>query len=158
MKKAAANSLKLSWEEIGLICQGFVVSVRLQKGAIAGITEDYRLGPRGAWILRLIETGQVIYPLDVTNFFHISRSVITEELAVLTKRRLIVYRKSKQDRRRVKLALTGLGTKVSLRVQQVLTNMISERFSAYSRDEVLQFARMLQSFVSYTGAQSATTL
>lgn len=152
VKKTTGNSPKspdprLSWEEIGQIAWGFTRTSWLLKGAIAGITEDYRLGPRGGWILRLIETGQVTYPLDVTNFFKISRSVITEELAVLTQRRLIVYRKSKEDGRRVKLALTALGGKVSLRVREVITQMIDDRFSAYSRDEVMQFSRMLQAFV-----------
>jgi DNA-binding MarR family transcriptional regulator len=157
LKKTTGNSPKLSWEEIGLIAQGFTRTSWLLKGAIAGITKDYRLGPRGGWILRLIETGQVIYPLDVTNFFHISRSVITEELAVLIERRLIVYRKSKEDGRRVKLALTRLGGEVSLRVQEVLTKMITERFSTYSRDQVLQFARMLQAFVSYSSEEAPKT-
>jgi DNA-binding MarR family transcriptional regulator len=164
MKKTAGNSLKssrlkspatkFSWEEIGLIAHGLTRTSWLLKGVIADITKEYRLGPRGGWILRMIDTGQVIYPLDVTNFFHISRSVITEELAVLTERRLIVYRKSKEDGRRVKLALTGLGRKVSLRVQEVLSKMITQRFSGYSRAEVLQFAGILQAFVSYSNDEA----
>jgi DNA-binding MarR family transcriptional regulator len=149
MKKPAANPLKLSWEEIGLIAQGLTLVSLPLKGATRSITEEYGLGPRGAWILRLIETGQVIHPLDVTNFFHISRSVITEELAQLTHCRLIAYRKSNQDRRRVELTLTRLGEAASLRVQEELKKLITERLSSYSRDEVLQFNRMLHSFVFF---------
>jgi DNA-binding MarR family transcriptional regulator len=149
LKKPVATPLKLSWEEIGLIAQGLTLASRPLKGATRAITEEYALGPRGAWILRLIETGQVVHPLDVTNFFHISRSVITEELAQLTQRRLIAYRKSNQDRRRVELTLTRLGETVSLRVQEELKKLISERFSAYSREEVLQFNRILHSFVFF---------
>jgi len=152
MKKPAVTLLKLSWEEIGLIAQGLTLASRPLKGATRSVTEEHGLGPRGAWILRLIETGQVVHPLDVTNFFHISRSVITEELAQLTQCRLIAYRKSKQDGRRVELTLTRLGEAASLRVQEELKKLIVERFSSYSQSEVLQFSRMLHSFVFFESA------
>lgn len=149
MKKPTACQLKLSWEEVGLIAQGLTLASRPLKSATRNVTGAYGLGPRGAWILRLIETGQVVHPLDITNFFHISRSVITEELAQLTKSRLIAYRKSNEDRRRVELTLTRLGEAASLRVQEALKALIVERLSAYSRDDVLQFSRILRSFVFF---------
>lgn len=147
MTNATTHPLKLSWEEIGLLAQGLSFASRPLRGATEGITAEYGLGPRGAWILRLIEGGQVIYPLDVTNFFLISRSVISEELARLSERRLVVYRKSDHDGRRVELALTKRGAEVALRVRQELQNLIIRRFSGYSREAVLQLCRMLHEFV-----------
>src|SRR5580693_6861767 len=101
MKKADAGLPKLSAKETGLIAQGFTLANRLLRQTTSGVTVDYELGPRGAWIVRLIAGGKVIHPLDVTNFFVISRSVISDELARLLQARLIVYRKSRRDGRRI---------------------------------------------------------
>jgi DNA-binding MarR family transcriptional regulator len=147
MKKNASEPPKLSWEEIGVIVQGLSFASRPFWGITKGITAEYALGPRGAWILRLIESGQVLHPLDVTNFFKISRSVISDELARLSERRLIVYRQSKQDGRRVELALTPRGEELSARVRQEITKLVNERFSLYSRETMLQFGRMLHDFI-----------
>lgn len=146
MRKAGAH-LKLSAQETGLIAQGFTLANRLLRQTTSGVTLDYDLGPRGAWIVRLIAGGRVIHPLDVTNFFVISRSVISDELARLLEARLIVYRKSRRDGRRVELALTALGEKVSRRVRKEIGQLITQRFSSYTRDEVLRFGRMLDHFI-----------
>jgi DNA-binding MarR family transcriptional regulator len=147
MKKKTNAHLKLSAKETGLIAQGLTLGNRLLRETTSGVTLDYNLGPRGAWIVRLIAGGKVIHPLDVTNFFVISRSVISDELARLLQARLIVYRKSRRDGRRVELALTALGEKVSHRVRKEIGQLINQRFSAYSREEVLRFGRMLDHFV-----------
>jgi DNA-binding MarR family transcriptional regulator len=146
MKKNNVN-LKLSAKETGLIAQGLTLGNRLLRQTTSGVTLDYNLGPRGAWIVRLIAGGRVIHPLDVTNFFVISRSVISDELARLLEARLIVYRKSRRDGRRVELALTPLGEKVSRRVRKEIGHLINQRFSAYSHNEVARFGRMLEHFV-----------
>jgi DNA-binding MarR family transcriptional regulator len=146
MKKAHAHP-RLSAKETGLIAQGFTLANRLLRQTTSGVTLDYNLGPRGAWIVRLIAGGKVIHPLDVTNFFEISRSVISDELARLLKARLILYRKSRRDGRRVELALTALGEKVSRRVRKEIGQLINQRFVSYARDEVLSFGRMLDHFV-----------
>jgi DNA-binding MarR family transcriptional regulator len=146
MKKARAHR-RLSAKQTGLIAQGFTLANRLLRQTTSGVTVEYNLGPRGAWIVRLIAGGKVIHPLDVTNFFEISRSVISDELARLLQARLIIYRKSRRDGRRVELALTALGEKVSRRVRKEIAQLINQRFSAYSRDEVLSFGRMLDHFI-----------
>ena len=147
MKKNTGARLKLSATETGLIAQGFTVANRLLRNTTSAVTLAYDLGPRGAWIVRLIATGKVVHPLDVTNFFAISRSVISDELARLLQARLIVYRKSRRDARRVELVLTPLGEKVSRRVRKEIGEMITRRFSSYRRDEVLSFARMIDHFI-----------
>jgi DNA-binding MarR family transcriptional regulator len=146
MKKTGTH-LKLSARETGLIAQGLTLANRLLRHTTSGVILDYNLGPRGAWIVRLIAGGKVIHPLDVTNFFEISRSVISDELARLLDSKLIVYRKSRRDGRRVELALTALGEKVSRRVRKEMSQLITRRFACYSRDEVLSFGRMLDHFV-----------
>jgi DNA-binding MarR family transcriptional regulator len=154
MKMTAAHP-KLSAKETGLIAQGFTLANRLLRQTTSGVTVDYNLGPRGAWIVRLIAGGKVIHPLDVTNFFEISRSVISDELARLLKSKLIVYRKSRRDGRRVELALTPLGENVSRRVRKEIGQLITERFAAYTREEVLSFGRMLDHFIFANAGNSA---
>jgi hypothetical protein len=76
MKKAGrAHSLNLSWDEIGFLCEGLSLASRPMGLAVRAITEEYSLGPRGAWITILIGAGQVFFPLDLTNVFQIGRSL-----------------------------------------------------------------------------------
>ncbi|TAL01202.1 MAG: hypothetical protein EPO08_11135 [Rhodospirillaceae bacterium] len=146
MKKAVkADQLKLSWEEVAFIAEGLSFSSRQLKFATQGITAEYSLGPRGAWILILITAG-LVFPLDLTNVFRIGRSLITAEIIRLTEARLITYRKSTRDRRRVELALTPLGEKAVQRIRDELSKTVIQRLSNYTREEVLLCARMLRDF------------
>jgi DNA-binding MarR family transcriptional regulator len=145
-KPPRAEPLKLSWEEIGFLAQGLSFSSRPMKHAIRNVTNEHSLGPRGGWILILISTGQVVFPLDITNVFRVGRSLITAELNRLAEARLITYRKNGGDRRRVELALTPLGEKACARVRDELAKLIVQRFAGYSREDVLLCARMLHDY------------
>jgi DNA-binding MarR family transcriptional regulator len=146
MKKAErAEPLKLSWEEIGFLCEGLSLASRPMSLATESITEEYSLGPRGAWITVLITTGEV-YPLDLTKVFRVGRSLITAELTRLAEAGLITYAKNASDGRRVELKLTPLGDAVQRRVKEELSKLVLKRFSSYKRDEVLLCARMLRDF------------
>jgi DNA-binding MarR family transcriptional regulator len=144
-RKTPVRPLKLTWEEIGILTQGLSFASRPMKLATEVVTDEYSLGPRGAWILILITNGQV-FPLDLTNVFRVGRSLITAELIPLTKARLITYLKSTGDRRRVELALTPEGEKVVARVRDELSNLVVQRLANYTREEVLLCSRMLHDF------------
>jgi DNA-binding MarR family transcriptional regulator len=147
MKKAGrAHSLNLSWDEIGFLCEGLSLASRPMGLAVRAITEEYSLGPRGAWITILIGAGQVFFPLDLTNVFQIGRSLITAELTRLTEAGLITYAKSASDGRRVELKLTALGDTVHRRVKEELSKLVLRRLSSYKREEALLCARMLRDF------------
>ena len=144
MKKTVrSNSLQLSWEDIGFICEGLAFASRLLWSAVEDVTEQYSLGPRGAWIVRLVGRSEMS-PLDLTNVFRVGRSLITAELVRLTQAKLITYEKSAADGRRVELALTPLGRTVERRIKDSLSKLVSERLSAYSRDEIMLCGRMLR--------------
>jgi DNA-binding MarR family transcriptional regulator len=142
-----ADLLKLSWKEIGFLCEGITSGSRTMRGALRTITDEYALGPRGAWILILITTGQVS-PSDFTRVFHVGRSLITTELAALTEARLITYCKTTSDRRRVELALASLGEGAVKRIKRELSKLVIQRLSAYTREEVLLCTRMLHDFIA----------
>ena len=147
MKKADRNDAQeLSWEEIGIICEGLVLAPQPQKFATQRITAEYSLGPRGAWICLLISIGEVVFPLDLTKFFRIGRSLITAELTRLSDAGLIAYRKNAGDGRRVELTLTPLGQKVQRRVKTELAKLVKRQLSTYTREEALLFGRMLHDF------------
>jgi DNA-binding MarR family transcriptional regulator len=149
MKKTArTDGLDLPWDEIGFLCEGLAFASRGLKIATRGITEEYSLGPRGAWITMLISLGQVVFPLDLTKMFRIGRSLITAELTRLSDAGLIDYRQCVSDGRRIELTLTPLGQTVQRRVKDELAKLISRRFASYTREEALLCARMLHDFNS----------
>jgi DNA-binding MarR family transcriptional regulator len=144
MKKTGRTKpAQLSWEDIGFICEGLAFASRLLWSAIEDITDQYSLGPRGAWIVRLVGRSDMS-PLDLTNVFRVGRSLITAELVRLTQAKLITYEKSATDGRRVELALTPLGRTVERRIKDSLTKLVTERLAAYSRDEILLCGSMLR--------------
>jgi DNA-binding MarR family transcriptional regulator len=151
MKKTdRAAAQELTWDEIGFICEGLVLAPRPQRDATRSITEEYSLGPRGAWIAVLISIGEVVFPLDLTKFFHIGRSLITAELTRLSDAGLIVYRKSENDGRRVQLVLTPLGHSVQRRVKAELTKLVTRGLASYTHEQALLFGRMLHDFGKVT--------
>jgi DNA-binding MarR family transcriptional regulator len=146
MKKAGrADPLKMSWEEIGFLCEGLALASRPMGLATKSITEEYSLGPRGAWITVLMSTGQV-FPLDLAEVFKIGRSLITAELTRLADAGLITYEKNASDGRRLELKLTPRGDTVQRRVKEELSKLVLHRFAAYKREEVVLCARMLRDF------------
>jgi DNA-binding MarR family transcriptional regulator len=158
MKKTGrAAAAELSWEEIGFICDGLVIGPRPLRAATRSITAEYSLGPRGAWIAVLISIGEVVFPLDLTKFFQIGRSLITAELTRLSDAGLIAYRRSASDGRRIELTLTPLGQSVQRRVKAELTHLVTRQLAPYTREQALLFGRMLHDFgsVSPKGAKSA---
>jgi DNA-binding MarR family transcriptional regulator len=146
MKKASrADALKLTWEEIGLLCEGMSLASRPMDLAVKDITDEYSLGPRGPWIAILIATGQ-IYPLDLANVFRVGRSLITAELSRLADASLIEFEQNAQDGRRVELKLTSLGNTVQRRVKDELSKLVLRRLAAYTREEALLCTRLLRDF------------
>ncbi|HEY3231319.1 MAG TPA: helix-turn-helix domain-containing protein, partial [Roseiflexaceae bacterium] len=105
--RGRAHSLQLSWHEIGFICEGMSLASRPIRIATKRISDEYSLGPRGAWMLLLIATGEV-FPMDLTKIFQVGRSLITAELNRLSDANLITYRQSALDGRRTELAVTPL--------------------------------------------------
>ena len=144
--KKHAERLKLSWDEIGLLCEGLSLSSRPMGVAIKGITEEFSLGPRGAWITVLIAAEQVFFPLDLAQVFQIGRSLITAELTRLTDAGLITYRQSAKDGRRAELKLSPLGDSVQRRVKQEISKLVLERLASYTREDILLCTRMLRDF------------
>jgi DNA-binding MarR family transcriptional regulator len=144
--KKHTERLKLSWDEIGLLCEGLSLSSRPMGVAIKDITEEFSLGPRGAWITVLIAAEQVFFPLDLAQVFQIGRSLITAELTRLTDAGLITYRQSAKDGRRAELKLSPLGDTVQRRVKQELSKLVLERLASYTREDILLCTRMLRDF------------
>ena len=146
MKKTdRTSSSKLTWEEIGFLAEGLSLASQPMGLAVKEVTEEYSLGPRGAWIIILIASGK-IHALELAEQFHVGRSLITAELTRLAEAGLIEYEQNTVDGRRTDLNLTLLGKSVQRRVTQELSQLILQRFKNYTREEVLLCARMLREF------------
>jgi DNA-binding MarR family transcriptional regulator len=144
-KRGRVDSLQLSWDEIGFVCEGLSLSSRPLSIATKRITEEYSLGPRGAWMVLLINEGEV-FPMHLTKIFQVGRSLITAELNRLADAKLITYRQHDVDGRRFELALTPLGQKVCAQVKEEIAKLVLERLKSYTREDVLLCARMLRDF------------
>jgi DNA-binding MarR family transcriptional regulator len=147
MKKDKPDNLsELSWDEISYLSAGFAFASQPLMEATKAVAKQYSLGPRGAWILRLI-AGKNVSPSELTEMFRVGRSLISAELSRLTDAGLITYTKNEGDQRRVELALTKLGEQANRRVRADLVKIVRSRLASYSREEILLCSRMLHDFI-----------
>ena len=157
MKKGGSSgTLKLTWEEIGFLCEGMSLASRPMGLAVKDINDEYSLGPRGAWMTVLIATGQT-YPLDLARLFRVGRSLITAELTRLARAGLIEFEQDARDGRRTELKLTAAGNTVQRRVKDELSKLMLRRLAGYTREELLLCARMLHDFRVPPGEASPST-
>jgi len=133
----------LDWDDIGLLCQGLVFGSRPLLAATRSVTEKYSLGPRGAWMLNLIEGG-VAYPNELSEVFQIGRSLVSAELARLTEAGLVTSTPGATDKRRTELALTDAGKQATIKIRGELNFRLTTALDGYSPAEVRLFSRMLQ--------------
>lgn len=143
MRDPAHSRFKLTWEEVGFLCEGFAFASTPLRLATNAVTRDHDLGPRGAWIVMLIGSG-TRYPLDIARIFRVGRSLVTAELVRLSDAGLISTRAGEADRRRSELALTAKGRDALALIRGELTDLVAERLAAYSHDEIMLCARMLR--------------
>lgn len=137
-----AGTGPLTWEDIGALVQGLAFAGRPIRHAAAGVTARYSLGPRGAWILNLIDAN-FVYPHELADLFEIGRSLMSAELSRLSDAGLIAS-KPGSDRRRTELTLTPLGEAALAEVRGELDRIVRTGLAAYAADEVRLFTRMLR--------------
>ncbi|MBV1686251.1 winged helix DNA-binding protein [Novosphingobium sp. G106] len=132
----------LSRVELGLIFDGLSQALRPIRVAVSEITKEFDLGPRGAFILSLIDGG-VVHPLDVAVALGIRPSSATAELRRLADAGLVQSRQDEIDRRKTVLSLTPDGQVASNRNFQAMTRVVLENLKGYSSSELRLFSRML---------------
>lgn len=133
----------LTWDDLGLLCQGLVFASRPIMAATREVTERNSLGPRGAWLINLINAG-VVFPHELSEVMGIGRSLMSAELARLTEAALITSKPGATDKRRSELALTPKG-KVELKfIHGEIDRILRAGLAKYTADEVRLFTRMLR--------------
>ena len=143
MSEATNGSGVLTDEEIAYLCSVIGVAPRQLAVARDGVTAEFDLGPRGAWMLGMIEVG-IDSPSGLADAFRIGRSLATTELNRLTEAGLIEARRGKGDGRRSQLTLTPRGRAANDRLRHALAAFIGQRLGHYSRDELMLCARILR--------------
>ena len=149
LKTVQAERPELSSEEISAFCNAIGLAPRGLVNARDRVTARYALGPRGAWILGLIERG-VNSPSALTDILCIGRSLTTAEINRLTDAGLVEGRQSDKDRRRVDLVLTEEGWKACAELRVAVEDFVTSRLTGWSREEVLSCIELLQDFVGAT--------
>lgn len=124
------------------IIAGLVFAQRPINSAGKEATERLDLGPRGTFILSLVNRG-VRYPKDLAMVLQVGRSLISSELSRLTEAGLIATTAG-DDRRRSELSLTAAGEAVNTAVRARLVAKLELGLSDYSADQAQLFARMLR--------------
>lgn len=132
----------LTWDDLGLLSQGLSFAGRPVRLAAQKITEQYDLGPRGAWMLNLIQHG-IVFPHELSDVFRIGRSLVSIELARLDKAGLVESRPGETDRRRTELSLTKKGKAAVDEVRAEIARILAIGFEGYSPREIRLCARML---------------
>lgn len=138
----------LDEEDISDFCNVLGLAPRQLVAAREDVTARHDLGPRGAWILGLIERG-VSSPSALTAVMRIGRSLTTAEINRLTEAGLVEGRQSASDGRRVDLVLTRAGQRAADELRAALTDHIIARLAGFSREQVRDCIALLQAF---TGA------
>jgi DNA-binding MarR family transcriptional regulator len=141
-KSSAIDNSPLEWADVGQLCYGLAFASRSLHNATAEITEVYDLGPRGGWILNLIEVGQ-IFPRDLAAMFKVGRSLITAELVRLTAAELITTRPGESDRRKTELMLTAKGQAAADQIRAAMMEIVTHRLAAYAPAQIRLLTQML---------------
>lgn len=105
--------------------------------AAKGIRDEFGLGPRGTWILGLIATGRIRTQADVVKRYKMGRSMIAEEMALLTKAGLVACTPHESDRRQIALSLTELGERANVRMGDAMAARMAERLEKYTLADLL---------------------
>ncbi|MCB2075134.1 MAG: hypothetical protein H6917_02895 [Novosphingobium sp.] len=145
MNKNPDIQASLSNEDVAIFCSVVGAAPRILVKARETITRRYDLGPRGAWILGLIEVG-VTSPSHLSDQLRIGRSLLTAELGRLVRAGLIESRKHDEDRRRLVLSLTASGNAACDELRVDVTKFVNDRLSGYPREDVMRCVDMLREF------------
>lgn len=144
----------LDWEDLGYLIDGLAFAQTPVREATNSVTQKYNLGPRGAYILRLLANG-LLYPLELANALCCGRSLITAELSRLTDAGLVDSRPGRTDRRRSELTLTALGQEETEKLREEIRRIVSANLADYTPNEVRKFAVMLHAARGHPAASKA---
>ena len=132
----------LEWAELSLLVEGLAYGARPIYEGAREVTERYGLGPRGAFLLNLVQEG-VCFPDRLAETLKTLPSLITADLARLKEAGLVNAAPDPQDRRRSRLALTETGAQACNTVRGNIARIVCDNLSAYSPDQQRLFTEML---------------
>lgn len=138
-RSGSTRALKdtLTSADIGRLGDAIRLGQRNLLSAANIVRETYSIGPRGVWIIGKIGTGRVKTQSDVVKDYAVGRSIIAEEMALLTRGGLVIAEQSPTDRRQLNLRLTPLGEEAHGMLREALATRIEERLGElYSADDI----------------------
>lgn len=143
----------LDWADIGVLVQGLAFAPRTLDSATRSLTERCSLGPRGAWIISLIDNG-VCQPAQIALALRIGRSLVSVELAKLVDAGLISSAPVGDDRRRQELSLTEAGRLELAAIRNSLVATVTTALADYTPEQVRLCSEMLDNLRRHHAAQN----
>jgi DNA-binding MarR family transcriptional regulator len=140
---AARGLATKTWDDMRTILAGIATAWKRIYLVTRRAADRYGLGPRGAWILMLVSEGSTS-PSDIAKVMRVGPGLVTIDLNRLVKQKLLLYRKSPTDGRRIDLALTPRGTQVCWKIRHELAELADYALAGYGSDERQLFAQMLE--------------
>ena len=111
------------------ICQALAFASNPLRASVRAVAASYDLGPRGAWILNLVNAG-IVQAHEFATIFNATRSVISGDLVRLTEAGLIEGRPRATDRRNIELRLTEAGDTALEEMRRALVQRIAPVLSS----------------------------
>lgn len=133
----------LQWDDLQYVIEGLMYAPRPVHAAMQSATHRYKLAPKGAYILTLLDQG-ITFPAELALALRISKSMITKELARLAEAGLISVSMDDADKRRSALSLTAAGKQACEDVRKSMTHMLRRNLGRYSPEQVRLLADMLR--------------
>jgi len=133
---ASANRLAVDWADIGRFAEALTFARKELFAPTQAIRKRHGLGPRGIWIIGLIANGRICFQSDITKLWKIGRSMVTEEVALLTRSMLISTAPDTADRRQIRLVLTAKGKAVNDELGAAFSGAIGEKLASYRPEEL----------------------
>lgn len=149
-----AAGAPLDWGDIGVLVQGLAFAPRTLEVATRSVTGRCSLGPRGAWILSLIDSG-VCQPAQIALALRIGRSLVSVELARLVDAGLVSSTPVGDDRRRQSLALTAEGKAELDSVRATLEDTVRTALSKYTPEQVRLCSQLLDDLRRFHDARDS---
>jgi DNA-binding MarR family transcriptional regulator len=134
---------ELTWEQVGRFAEAVTFAQRELLSPAKDITEKFALGPRGIWLIALVASGRVKTPGEFARMHRIGKSLVSDQIALLTENGILAVEQSEADLRQKHLSLTEYGYEINRQLGDAFTAKLRDRLKHYTEAEIEFATRML---------------
>jgi DNA-binding MarR family transcriptional regulator len=135
--------LNLTWDQVGRFAEAVTFAQRELLSPAKDMTEKFALGPRGIWLIALVASGRVKTPGEFARIHRIGKSLVSDQIALLTENGILAVEQSETDLRQKNLSLTEYGYEINRQLGDAFTAKLRDRLKHYTEAEIEFTIRML---------------